>query len=318
METFEETKPKIALFLELTSQIKDHRRIDRGNIKHSLPEIFFLTLSAVVSGCNTWEAINAFGKLKIDWFQKYFPFEDGIPSHDTLGAFFSAFDRDKFAKFFKKFTQDLAIKDSRVVAFDGKMVRGVNSKNADAPLYIVSAFCKNNLLSLGQIKIEDKSNEITAIPSLIDLLDLKKCVVTIDAIGCQKNIAEQIIDKKADYILAVKDNQKDLKEQVVKLFERQKPKNEYVKLDNDHGRIEKRVCRVIDDLTFLDGKEEWKNLKTIVEIRSEKCEKKTQIISKSTRYYITSTEANSKQIAQDVRGHWSIENIRAAFRYIGT
>lgn len=308
MKTFEESKHKIALFIELTSQLKDHRRIDRGNIRHSLPEIFFLSLSAVISGCNTWASIEEYGNLKLDWFQKYYAYKYGIPSNDTLGAFFSAFDRDKFAKFFKKFTKDLAKKDSRVVAFDGKMVRGVNSKKGEDPLYIVSAFCQNNNLALGQVKVNDKSNEITAIPALIDILDLEKCVITIDAIGCQKNIAEQIIDKKADYILAVKENQKDLKEQVVKLFERQKPKNEHVKFDSDHGRIEKRVCRVIDDLTFLDGKEDWKNLTTIVQIKTERCEKKTEIITESTRYFISSLEANSKQIGQDVRGHWSIEN----------
>ena len=308
METFEEKNQKIALFVELTSQLKDHRRIDKGNIQFSLNEIFFLTLAAVVSGCNTWLTIEEYGNLKLEWFRKFFPYKHGIPSHDTLGAFFSNFDRKKFASFFKIFTQELAKKDSRVIAFDGKMVKGVNSKNEGGPLYIVTGFCKNNKLALGQTKVNDKSNEITAIPNLIELLDLENCVVTIDAIGCQKDIAEKIIEKKADYILAVKDNQKDLKEQVEKIFKRQTPKNESVKFDADHGRLEKRVCRVIDDLRFLDGKEDWKNLKTIVEIRTERCEKKTKITTESVRYYISSSEANSKQIAEDVRSHWSIEN----------
>lgn len=308
MKTFEEKNNKIALFVELTSQLKDHRRIDKGNIQFSLNEIFFLTLAAVVSGCNTWLTIEEYGNLKLEWFRKFFPYKHGIPSHDTLGAFFSNFDRKKFANFFKIFTKELAKKDSRVIAFDGKMVRGVNSQNGDGPLYIVTGFCKNNKLALGQTKVNDKSNEITAIPNLIELLDLENCVVTIDAIGCQKDIAEKIIEKKADYILAVKDNQKDLKEQVEKLFKMQTPKNESVKFDADHGRLEKRVCRVIDDLRFLDGKEDWKNLKTIVEIRTERCEKKTKITTESVRYYISSSEANSKQIAEDVRSHWSIEN----------
>ena len=308
MEIFEDKKPKNALFVELTAHLKDHRRTDRGNIQYSLQEILFLTLSGAVSGCNTWEAIAEFGRLKLDWFRKYFPYEDGIPSHDTLGRFFSAFDREKFANFFMEFTQKLAQEDSRVIAIDGKTVRGVASEHGVAPLHIVSAFCKNNMLTLCQEKVNDKSNEITAIPNLLDLLDLENCVVTIDAMGCQKEIAKKIRSKKGDYILQVKDNQKDLKEQIEKLFIPQNTNNQYSELDTGHGRMEKRVCRVIDNITFLDGKEDWKDLKTIVEIRSEIYQKKTQKKSESIRYYISSAPANSKQMAQDIRSHWSIEN----------
>lgn len=308
MNIFEEKNTKTALFLELISKLKDHRRINTGNIRHSLQEIIFLSLSAVVSGCNTWETIEEFGNLKLDWFRLYFPYKYGIPSHDTLGAFFSAFDRKKFAEFFMDFTQSLATKDSRVVAIDGKTVRGVASAFGKSPLHIVSAFCKNNMLTLCQEKVNDKSNEITAIPSLIDLLDLNNCVVTIDAMGCQKEIARKIRDKKGDYILQVKDNQKDLKEQIEKLFDLQNPNNVHTELDTGHGRMEKRVCRVIDNLIFLDGKQDWKDLKTIVEIKSEIYQKKTGKKSESVRYYISSEVANSKQMAQDIRSHWSIEN----------
>lgn len=308
MNIFEEKNTKTALFLELISKLKDHRRINTGNIRHSLQEIIFLSLSAVVSGCNTWQTIEEFGNLKLDWFRLYFPYKYGIPSHDTLGAFFSAFDRKKFADFFMDFTQSLATKDSRVVAIDGKTVRGVASAFGKSPLHIVSAFCKNNMLTLCQEKVNDKSNEITAIPSLIDLLDLNNCVVTIDAMGCQKEIAEKIRDKKGDYILQVKDNQKDLKEQIEKLFNSQNPTNEHIERDTGHGRMEKRVCRVIDNLIFLDGKQDWKDLKTIVEIKSEIYQKKSGKKSESVRYYISSEVANSKQMAQDIRSHWSIEN----------
>jgi len=244
----------------------------------------------------------------LDWFRQYFPYKYGIPSHDTLGAFFSAFDRKKFSQFFMEFTKNLAKVDSRLVPIDGKTVRGVASQFGDSPLHIVSAFCKNNMLTLCQETVNDKSNEITAIPALIDLLDLKNCIVTIDAMGCQKDIAEKIIEKGGGYILQVKDNQKDLKEQIEKIFNRQKTKNENVELDTGHGRIEKRICKVIDDLTFLDGKQDWKGLKTIVLIQSEIYQKQTQKKSESIRYYISSEEANSKQLAQDIRGHWSIEN----------
>jgi predicted transposase YbfD/YdcC len=308
MKIFENQKPKTSLFIELTAQLVDHRRTNKGNIRYSLQEILFLTLSAVVSGCNTWETIAEYGNLKLDWFRKYFPYKDEIPSHDTLGRFFSAFERKKFADFFMEFTRKLAEVDSRVIAIDGKTVRGVASKFGDSPLHIVSAFCKNNMLTLCQEKVNDKSNEITAIPALIDLLDLKDCVITIDAMGCQKDIAKKIIDKKGDYILQVKDNQKDLKEQVEKLFNTQKANNEHVELDTGHGRMEKRVCRVIDNLIFFDGKEDWEKLKTIVEIRSEIYQKKTEKKSECIRYYISSAAANSKQMAQDIRSHWSIEN----------
>jgi len=274
MEAIEKEKQKTSLFIELTSQLKDHRRTNKGNIRHSLQEILFLTLSAVVSGCNTWETIEEFGNLKINWFRKFFPYKDGIPSNDTLGRFFSAFDKRSFSNFFIDFTKNLAQNDSRVIAIDGKTVRGVASQFGDSPLHIVSAFCKNNMLTLCQERVNDKSNEITAIPDLVNLLDLENCVVTIDAMGCQKEIAAKIRDKKGDYILQVKDNQKDLKEQVQKIFKTQDVNNESDELDTGHGRMEKRVCRVIDNLKFLDGKEDWKDIKTIIEIRSVVFQKK--------------------------------------------
>jgi hypothetical protein len=137
-----------------------------------LQEIFFLTLSATVSGCNTWELIEEFGSLKLDWLRKYYPYKYGIPSHDTLGLFFSVFDRNTFAEFFMEYVQKLASKDRRVVAIDGKTVRGIASEFGNSPLHIVSAFCKNNRLTLCQEKVNDKSNEIKAIPVLLDKLDL--------------------------------------------------------------------------------------------------------------------------------------------------
>jgi predicted transposase YbfD/YdcC len=308
MEAFKEEDKKTRFFLELTRQLKDHRRVNTGNIRHPMHEILFLTLSSVVSGCKTWEEVEEFGNLKIDWLRKYFPYKYGIASHDTLGAFYSAFDKKQFANFFMEFTQNLAQKDSRVIAIDGKTIRGVASKFGVSPIHIVSAFCHQNRLTLCQETVNEKSNEITAIPDLIHLLDLKNCVVTIDAMGCQKDIAKKIRAKNGDYILQVKDNQKDLKEQIKKIFNIQKPKNEHVDLDTGHGRMEKRCCSVIDDLSFLDGKEDWKDIKTIVGITTEIYDKKTYKKSENIRYYISSCVADSKQLAQDIRNHWSIEN----------
>ena len=194
------------------------------------------------------------------------------------------------------------------MAIDGKTVRGAASQFGKSPLHIVSAFCHQNRLTLCQETVHEKSNEITAIPNLIDLLDLEGCVVTIDAMGCQKDIAEKIRSKNGDYILQVKDNQPDLKEQITKVFNIQNAVNEYVIRDSSHGRMEKRVCRVIDDLRFLDDKEDWKDLKTIIAIESEVYEKKTQKKSESVRYYISSGQGDAKQFAQEIRAHWSIEN----------
>jgi len=308
MQNFEAKNEEIALFLELISLLKDHRRTNKGNIRHSLNEIFLLTIAAVVSGCNTWESIEEFGNFKIEWFRKFFPYKYGIPSHDTLGAFFGAFDRETFSTFFMEFTQRLAQKDSRVVAIDGKTVRGVASQFGESPLHIVSAFCTQNRLTLGQETVNEKSNEITAIPTLIDLLDLKNAVITIDAMGCQKKIAEKIIQKQGHYILQVKDNQKELKSQIENIFINQIVSNESITRDSGHGRMEKRTCRVIDNLTVLDSKEDWVGIKTIVQIESEVYQKKTEKKSKSTRYYISSLEANSKQMMDDIRSHWAIEN----------
>jgi predicted transposase YbfD/YdcC len=307
METFSELK-KIALFKENFASLKDHRRIDKGNIRHSLNEILFLTVSAGISGCNTWETVAEFGKLKIDWLRGFFEYKKGTASHDTLGAFFSALDPKKFGKCFMKYTQNLAKLDSNVVAIDGKTIRGAASNNRDGSLHIVSAFCQKNRLCLSQETVEEKSNEIKAIPKLLKAIDLEDTTVTIDAIGCQKNIAEMIIERKADYILQVKDNQKNLHEQIKKVFTTTTIKDQFVKHDLGHGRIEKRTCKVINDLTFLDGKEGWKNLKTVIEIESEVENKKTGVKSHAKRHYISSLDVSAEEISAAIRAHWSIEN----------
>lgn len=308
METSQNSISKIALFKESFASLKNFRRINKGNIRYSINEILFLTLSAVVCGCNTWESIEEFGELKIDWFRKYFPYKYGTPSHDTLGAFFGSLDPKKFAKCFMEYTKALSKIASKVVAIDGKTIRGVASDFGNSPLHIVTAFCANNKLSLAHEKVDDKENEIVAIPKLLDIIALDNTIVTIDAMGCQKEIACKIREKNADYILQVKDNQKELNEQIGKLFKINSAKEQSVENDFGHGRIEKRTCRIIDDLTFLDGKDEWKDLKCVIEVESEVIEKKTDKVSKSKRHYISSLRVSSKEIGTAIRGHWSIEN----------
>lgn len=308
METFQNSNSKIALFKDIFITLKDKRRITKGNIRYSLHEILFLTVSACVCGCNTWESIEEFGELKIIWFRKYFPYKYGIPSHDTLGEFFGSLNSKEFGKCFMEYTKALAKIESKVIAIDGKTIRGAASNHRNSPLHIVTAFCENNRLSLAQETVDDKKNEINAIPKLLNIIALDNTIVTIDAMGCQKEIALKIREKNADYILQVKDNQKELNSQIEKLFKKNPIKEQSIENDMGHGRIEKRTCKIIDNLTFLDGKEGWKDLKCVVEVESEVIQKKTGEVSKSKRHYISSLQAPAKEISEAIRGHWSIEN----------
>lgn len=297
------------IFKESFSDLKDPRRTSKGNIKYPIEEILFLVLSAVVSGCNTWVLIEAFGKQKIEWLKKYHPYDFGTPSDDTLGDFFGALDKKQFSTCFINYSASISNHtEGRVVAIDGKTVCGVGSTSSKFPIHIVTAFCAKNRLSLAQETVGEKSNEIVAIPKLLDLITLKGCIVTIDAMGCQKDIALKIREKGADYILQIKGNQQGLQEQTKKLFERNTLRDIDTTYDCDHGRIERRTCEVIDDLSFFDDKEDWKDLNSIVRIESYREDKKTGVSSTTFRYYITSLPRNAKLINESIRSHWAIEN----------
>ena len=287
----------------------DPRRITKGNFQYPLEEILFLNISAIISGFTQWKEIVCFGEEKIDWLRKFFPFKNGIPSHDILNGLFNRLDTKEFNTCFMNWVNSIVVhSQGRVIAFDGKTIRGNASNLSDSKLHIVSAFCARNEISLGQIKVNEKSNEITAIPDLLELIAVKGCIVTIDAMGCQKKIAEKIIEKNADYILMVKENQANLKEQIEKVFNIQKPEMIDVEEDLGHGRIEKRTCEVITKLDFLDDKEDWKSLKSIIKITSERTNKKTNVYSCETRFYISSISENAKLINNSIRSHWAIEN----------
>ena len=300
---------KTSLFTQNFSTLTDPRRITKGNFQYPLEEILFLNISAIISGFTQWKEIVCFGEEKIDWLRKFFPFKNGIPSHDILNGLFNRLDTKEFNTCFMNWVNSIIVhSQGRVIAFDGKTIRGNASNLSDSKLHIVSAFCARNEISLGQIKVNEKSNEITAIPDLLELIAVKGCIVTIDAMGCQKKIAEKIIEKNADYILMVKENQANLKEQIEKVFNIQKPEMIDVEEDLGHGRIEKRTCEVITKLDFLDDKEDWKSLKSIIKITSERTNKKTNVYSCETRFYISSISENAKLINNSIRSHWAIEN----------
>ena len=299
-----------SLFTHHFNTLTEPRRVTKGNFQYPLDEILFLTISSIISGWHEdWDDISYFGKTHLPWLRKFYPFTNGIPSHDVLNRLFNRLNTKEFNTCFMSWVASIAIQsEGRVVALDGKTIRGMASKFNDSKLHIVSAFCAKNGLSLGQVKTNDKSNEITAIPELLDLIAIKGCIITIDAMGCQRAIAEKIIEKEADYILMVKDNQLELKEQIEKVFCIQKSETIHIQEDCDHGRIEKRTCEVISKLDFLDTKDNWKSLKSIVKITSERTIKKTSLKSLETRFYITSLPNDALLLNNSIRSHWSIEN----------
>jgi predicted transposase YbfD/YdcC len=234
---------------------------------------------------------------------------NGIPSHDTFNRFFSALDPEEFEQAFLSWIKDIAkLTDGDVVSIDGKTVCGSRDRDSKRAIHIVSAWSKANQLSLGQLKVEDKSNEITAIPKLLDVLVVKGCLVTIDAMGCQREISAKIIEKGGDYLLAVKGNQGCLEADAARTVRFAKPSSEWIEEDFGHGRIEQRKCTLYHDLSFIDNVEAWKDLSAIVKMEATRYIKSSGKEEKEVRLYITSSKENAEVIGKGVRSHWGIEN----------
>jgi len=290
--------------------MEDPRSNPRNQIRYSLSELCFVTIAAVISGFNEWNEIALFGKEKIDWLRKFFPYEKGSPCNTTLIRFFAKLDPDQFSYFFSEWIASLnELSSGQVVAIDGKTLRGSVDKAHDkAAIHMITAFVSEQQLFLGQLATEQKSNEITAIPQLLDMIAIKNCIVTIDAMGCQKEIAKNILTKEADYILQVKGNQKGLLEQIEKLFQIAPIANSHTSHDLEHGRIEQRTADIITDFTHLDDCSDWLGLKTLIRIQSQRESKSTGKKEKSVRYYISSREDGAKAFNHNIRSHWAIEN----------
>lgn len=217
---------------------------------------------------------------------------------------------DEFAKCFTNWINEISdLTEGEVIAIDGKTICGSgDSSVSKSAIHVVSAYASQNRLCLGQKATDKKSNEITAKPKLLDLLTIKGCVVTIDAMGCQTDIADKIIKAEADYVLAVKGNQKELFSQVKKMFSLNKLPNSDSFTDVGHSRIETRTCDAIDDLTFMDDHEAWRKLRSVVKVTSERHIKKSGKTTRDERYYISSLPADAHRLNQIVRQHWSVEN----------
>jgi len=304
------TKNTCPVFKKHFTDLPDPRRTDKGNYYYSLNEILFLTIAGIISGMDNWTAICNFGKIKLEWLRNYFPYEYGIPSHDVLGKVFARIEANKFNECFINWVNTLSeITKGEVIAIDGKTIRKSNDKRINkCAFHVVSAYATENRLCLGQECVEQKSNEITAIPKLLELLVVKDCIITIDAMGCQKDIAKKIIQKQADYVLMVKGNQKILQKDIAATFTTDLPMKASKEHDLGHGRIEIRTCMVTEDLTLLSNKDKWKGLKSVVKVESERINKQTGKHSKETRYYISSLAADAKHLNTVVRKHWGIEN----------
>ncbi len=300
------------VFLGYFQDLPDPRQ--RGKVIYPLDELLLLCLLAVLAGAETFVDIARFGEKKLALLRRFRPFRDGAPTHDHLGDIFASLDAEKFQRCFVSWVAAMTGTSADIIAIDGKTSRrSYQKKGAKAPIHMVSAFAARQRLVLGQVKVADKSNEIVAIPKLLDMMAIEGAVVTIDAMGCQREIAQKVLDKEADYVLALKGNQGALREDVEVFAAEQKTKgfsdstvSRDKTIDGDHGRIETRTYTVIHDVAWLQERHKWPGLRGVVVVESER-----EIGDKrerETRFYITSLTLPAALLAPIVRSHWTVEN----------
>jgi len=286
-------------------EIKDPRQ--SWKVKHKLIEILVTGICAVISGCEYFEDIADFCRVKCEWFREKLglELEHGTASHDTYKRVFGIIEPREFERCFSEWVKGIRKnRKEEVVSIDGKTVRG-SSDEENGAIQIVSAWANANRLVLGQVKVKDKSNEIKAVPNLLDILYLKGCIVTIDAMGCQKEISKKITEKKADYVFALKKNQENMYDDVKYYFDNEQIKKVKETKETGHGRIERREYCLENKTDWLVGKDEWTNLNSIGMVKSSVLEKGE--LREETRYFITSL-MNVDLFAKAVREHWGIEN----------
>lgn len=304
----------IASISQHFSDLEDPR-VDRTK-QHMLMDILVMAICAVICGAETWVDVEMFGNAKLLWLKQFLDLPNGIPAHDTFGRVFNRLDAKQFERCFLSWVQAVSqVFQGQVVAIDGKTLRRSHDRalGKDA-IHMLSAWALENQLVLGQLKVDEKSNEITAIPQLLEALALTGCIVTIDALGCQREIAQQIVDQAADYVLALKENQEGLYAAVQDLFEYAQETHfadcdYYKRIDKGHGRMEIRECWTTsapDYLAYLPNRSAWPSLRTLVMICSER--RLAHKTSLELRYYISSLSTGAKHHLHTVRSHWGIEN----------
>lgn len=295
------------------SKINDPR-LDRRKL-HKLIDIFAITVCAVICGANTWNEIEQYGRSKDDWLKTFLELPNGIPSHDTIRRVFIIIDPKEFRTAFINWVDSIRpLLPETVIAVDGKTLRRSHDKtNGKSAIHMVSAWASDTNMVLGQIKTDEKSNEITAIPELLDLIDISGATVTIDAMGCQKKIVEKIINNDADYALALKKNHENLYDDVELFFQSVKeakpeeiPRSYFDSVEGGHGRVEIRRHWVISDIGWIEDKALWKGLQGIGMVERERHIK--DHISCETSYYLLSQKWDGEEFAKRVRAHWGVEN----------
>lgn len=308
-------KPIVSIS-EAFSRVQDHRV--QGRCRYPLIEVFIIAFCGILAGADTWTDIEIFAKSKEQWLREFLPLKQGIPSHDTFGRVFAMVDAGEFERSFALWSQGVfRVTEGQVVCIDGKTARRSHDKAiGKEAIHLVSAWASEDGVAMAQHKVDDKSNEITAIPELLQLLRVAGCLVTIDAIGCQREIAQTIRDKGADYMLAVKGNQPQLHEDIKQWFgdmdesDFDKPDHDYCKVVNkSHGRIETRQCWVISEpmvAEYIGHDGTWTDLRAIVRVKRNRqlSERKEE----SQAYYITSLNASAERLLRATRQHWGIEN----------
>jgi predicted transposase YbfD/YdcC len=300
------------VFLDYFADLKDPRQ--QGKVIYPLAEVLLLCLLAVLAGAETFVDIALFGEKKLHLLRRFLPYANGTPPHDRLGEIFAALDAEAFQRCFVSWVSAITKIPAGVIAIDGKTSRrSYSKKGASDAIHVVSAFAAQQRLVLGQTKVDEKSNEIIAIPKLLAMLSLEGAIVTIDAMGCQREIAKQIMDKGGNYIFALKGNQGSLREDV-ELFAAEQKANgfkdatvsHHETVDAGHGRIETRKYTVFHDVSWLQERHKWPGLKSVIMVESTR-ETGTKIETE-TRFYISSLNEPADRIAAAVRSHWAIEN----------
>ena len=300
------------VFLSHFKDLPDPRQA--GKVIYPLAEVLLLCLLAVLGGAESFVDIALFGEKKLGLLRRFRPFRDGTPSHDQLGDIFASLDAVKFQHCFVSWVASLTGAAADVIAIDGKTLRrSFHKKSGKAAIHMVSAFAARQRLVLGQVKVADKSNEIVAIPALLDMMAIEGAIVTIDAMGCQRDIAQKIIDKKADYVLALKGNQGTLREDVEVFAAEQKANgfkdteiSRHQTVDGDHGRIETRTYTAFHTIEWLKERHNWPSLNGVVMVESRR--EIGDKIEEETRFYITSLAWLAAQLGPVIRSHWAIEN----------
>lgn len=302
-------------FLRYFETVEDPR-MDTHNKRHNFTDILTITVLGAICGADSWVEVCDFAEAKLDWLKTFLELPNGVPSHDTFGRVFSMMDSDEFEECFRDWVNSLSINlENEVIAIDGKTLRGSHNRGKGLkPLHLVSAWAVNNRFLLGQVRTDEKSNEIEAIPRLLNMLDINDTVVTIDAMGCQRKIAKQIVQGGADYVLTLKENQESLHKDVVSIYGKGREWKQYKKMLNRvkvekiraHGRIERRRYTLISARDNLEFELRWPGLKSIGMLETTRITGND--VEHSTRYFLTSLEYEKIDTFMGaVRKHWDIE-----------